>query len=92
MSSLDREFSHICTHHFTFDTKEVTKVCFFEDFRSFLHRQHPYERKSGFDLRGLEGGQNLLLPLPRLVTKRPAIVAVSFYHVIVLYRGRHIYL
>ncbi|CIV75131.1 Uncharacterised protein [Streptococcus pneumoniae] len=33
---LDREFSHIRTHHFTFDTKEVTKVCFFEDFVVFF--------------------------------------------------------
>ncbi len=26
MSSLDRKFSHICTHNFTFDAEEVTKV------------------------------------------------------------------
>ena len=36
VGSFNRKFSHICTHDFTFDTEEVTKVCFFEDLVVFV--------------------------------------------------------
>ena len=36
VSSLDREFSHICTHHFTFDTKGSHQGLLFEDFVVFF--------------------------------------------------------
>ena len=58
--------------------RKITKVCFFGRSRSFLLQLHPYERRSEFDLHGLEDGAKPTFPFPRFVTRRPAIIAVSF--------------
>lgn len=57
------EFSHICTHHFAFDTK-VTKVCFWRLQFSLTSNSL---RTIWFD--SSEGGQTYFYSLLRLVTK-----------------------
>ncbi len=65
---------HVCPHHFS-TPRNLKRSAFFEG--QFSSPTASFERKFGWPSR-CEGGPKPTFPFPRLVTRRPAIMAVSF--------------